>query len=137
MPPDDIGYAADIRAAVDGAPEYGSLIAIDPTTLEGRPVPVRQWLVPDWVPMRRVTSIYGAGGEGKTSLAQQLATACAIENGKFLGLPVRQCNSLLLFCEDDQDEMHIRQAAINAHYGCSFTDLGAMHWFPRLGDDTA
>jgi RecA-family ATPase len=95
----------------------------------GLPVPQRQWLVRDWVPERRATALYGAGGEGKTLLAQQLATACAI-GAPWLGLPILKCNSLLLFCEDDCDEMHRRQADINAHYGCTFADLDAMLCFP-------
>ena len=107
---------------------------IDPTTFDGRPIPDRQWIVGDWVPMKRVTGLYGLGGEGKTLLAQQLATACAI--GKpWLGLRVRPCKSLLLFCEDDAEEMQRRQDAINRDYGCTFADLGAMCWLPRLGCD--
>jgi RecA-family ATPase len=110
------------------------LTPIDPATLYDIPVPPRQWLVPDWIPMKRATSLYGAGGEGKTLLAQMLATACAL-GVKFLGLPVRKCNSLLYFCEDDLDEMHRRQDDINSHYGCTFADLSAMRWLPRLGCD--
>jgi RecA-family ATPase len=110
------------------------LVAIDPTTLHGLPVPQRQWLVPDWIPMARATSMYGSGGEGKTLLMQMLTTACALGD-KWLGMPVRQCNSLLLFCEDDAAEMHMRLADINEHFGCTLADLGAMRWLPRLGDD--
>jgi RecA-family ATPase len=50
---------------------------------------------------------------------------------------VRQCNSLLYFCEDDLDEMHRRQEDINRHYGCAFADLSAIRWLPRIGDDNA
>jgi len=106
----------------------------DPSALEGLPIPERRWLVPDWIPMARATGLYGAGGEGKTLLAQLLGTACAIDK-LWLGLRTRKCRSLLFFAEDDQDEMHIRQAAINEHYGCSFKDLGAMRWAPMLGED--
>lgn len=109
-------------------------ISIDPATLYGLPVPQRQWLVPDWIPMARATSLYGAGGEGKTLLAQMLATSCAI-GALWLGLRVRRCNSVLQFCEDDLDEMHRRQEDINRHYGCTFADLRAMRWLPRLGED--
>ena len=112
------------------------LFPIDPAILEGLPIPPRQWLVPDWVPMSRATSLYGAGGEGKTLIAQMLATACTVGD-KWLGLPVRRCRSLLVFCEDDQDEMHRRQADINQYFGCTFVDLTAMRWLPRLGADNA
>lgn len=110
--------------------------AIDPATLADLPVPPRRWLVPDWVPLSRATALYGAGGEGKTLLAQQLATACAI-GAEWLGLPVLRCRSILLYAEDDLDEMHRRQEDINRHYNCSFRDLGAMRWMPRLGSDNA
>lgn len=112
------------------------LNAIDPASLAGIPVPPRQWLVPDWVPQHRATVLYGAGGEGKTLIAQQLATACALGE-PWLGLPVVTCNSLLLSCEDDLEEMHRRQEDINVLYGCSFDSLGAMRWLPRLGEDNA
>jgi RecA-family ATPase len=109
---------------------------INPAGLEGKSVPERRWLVPNWIPLARATSIYGAGGEGKTLLAQMLATACAI--GKpWLGQSTMRCNSVLQFCEDDLDEMHRRQEDINRHYECTFADLGAMRWLPRLGDDNA
>jgi hypothetical protein len=111
------------------------LLPVNPATLEGLPVPERHWLVPHWIPMSRATSLYGGGGEGKTLLAQLLATACAIEGGKWVGLPVKRCNVLLFFCEDDIKEMHRRQADINAYYRCTFADLDAMRWLPRLGDD--
>jgi hypothetical protein len=62
------------------------LDAVNPVDLLGIPVPPRQWLVADWIPMSRVTAIYGAGGEGKTLLGQMLATACAIE-ARFSGCP--------------------------------------------------
>jgi RecA-family ATPase len=127
---------ADRQPRSNGAddPAASPFQQINPTSLAGKPVPVRQFLVADWVPMVRVTGLYGSGGEGKTTIVQQLATACAIGHTWF-GLSVRQCNSLLLFCEDDLDEMHRRQEVINASYGCDFASLEAMRWLPRLGDD--
>src|SRR3954452_21376748 len=92
----------------DGGASIEPLSPIDPTVLHGVPVPDRPWLVPGWVPMVRPTGLYGAGGEGKTLIAQQLATACAIGT-EWLGLPARRCTSLLIYCEDDRDEMHRRQ----------------------------
>lgn len=35
------------------------ITVIDPTTLDGLPVPPRQWLVGDWIPMARATALYG------------------------------------------------------------------------------
>jgi RecA-family ATPase len=127
---------ADAQQRANGHASGPILAPIDPATLQDIPVPQRQWLVPDWVPMARVTALYGSGGEGKTLLAQMLATAAAI-GGEWLGLPVHQCNSLLYFCEDDLEEMQRRQDDINQHHGCDFADLSAIRWLPRLGDDNA
>jgi RecA-family ATPase len=135
LPTDALEEAKAAAPTMNGrAKKPIELLPIDPTTLAAIPVPERRWLVPDWIPMARATSLYGAGGEGKTLLAQMLATACTI-GAEWLGMPVRKCNSLLYFCEDDLDEMHRRQADINSHYGCTFADLGAMRWLPRLGED--
>ena len=139
---------AELRAEAEGLREqhrkanangHGGeepLVPIDPTKYHGLPVPQRRWLVPGWVPMARATGLYGGGGEGKTLLAQMLATACALGE-PWLGLPVRRCNSVLQFCEDDEEEMWRRQEDINRLYGCTFADLGAMRWLPRLGFDSA
>jgi RecA-family ATPase len=112
----------------------GRLNLIDPATLTGVPVPEREWIVPDWIPAKRVTGLYGRGGEGKTTLAQMLATAAAIGQ-TWLGMPVRRCRSILFFCEDDEDEMHLRQNAINHHYDCTWEDLANMRFLPRLGHE--
>jgi RecA-family ATPase len=106
---------------------------VDPTTLEGLAVPERQWVVPDWIPFGVVTALYGPGGTGKSLLVQQLITTAAI-GGRWLGMPVTPVRSLAVFCEDDDDELHRRQAAINRLYGCGFADLGAVKWLPRLGE---
>jgi RecA-family ATPase len=113
---------------------------IDPRTLKGLPVPVREFIVTPWIPKRRATGLYGIGGAGKSTLMQMLCTSCALDPIKFphanwLGLPVRHCRSVLLFAEDDVDEMHARQDEINRAFGCIYDDLGAMLWLPRLGTD--
>jgi len=116
------------------AEDKAAFTLFDPTTLEGKPVPERQWAVRDWIPMARTTALYGAGGEGKTLLAQMLATAAATDQ-LWLGLRARHLRSILFFAEDNLDEMHIRQTAINEHYGCSFRNLDAVRWAPMLGED--
>ena len=60
-------------------PNYRSpkLKTIDPINLEGKTIPPRRWIVPDWVPVGVTTLLYGDGGLGKSLLAMQLATACA------------------------------------------------------------
>jgi RecA-family ATPase len=128
--PLSLGYVPKPKTAA--APEPLRVVRV--FTLQGKPVPQRRWLVPDWIPWRRVTGLYGAGGEGKTLLAQMLMTACALGQ-PWIGLPVKKVKVLGIFCEDDEDELHERQDAINKFYGCEFSDLENMRWIARLGFD--
>jgi RecA-family ATPase len=121
--------------------ENDKLVGINPCSLEGLPVSARRFIVTPWIPMRRATGLYGVGGAGKTTLMQMLCTSAALDpvkfpNANWLGLPVQRYRSVLLFCEDDLDEMHARQEEINRAYGCNFSDLDAMLWLPRLGSDS-
>jgi RecA-family ATPase len=108
---------------------------LNPRDWAGLPIPERRWIVPDWIPRGVVTSLYGPPGIGKSLLAQQLMTATALER-PWLGMAVEPMRSLGVFCEDDDDELHRRQAAINRQlHGCDFADLGGMLLLPRLGED--
>jgi hypothetical protein len=134
-PPSDFGAnrAGNGHArGADGDWHHHPVSLFDPTGLDAIAVPRRRWVVGDWIPWGRVTGLYGHGGEGKTLLAQQLQTATALGQ-PWIGLPVTPVRSISFFCEDDLDEMHIRQYDINALYGVSFADLGNMRWVPRLG----
>lgn len=112
------------------------LRTLDPLTLIDKPVPERSWLVENWIPDRNVTMLGGDGGLGKSLLAMQLMTAAAIGRD-WLGLGVKPCKALGLFCEDDEDEIHRRQAAINEHYGIGFGDLENLNWVVRPEQDSA
>jgi RecA-family ATPase len=104
--------------------------------LQDRPIPPRRWLAEGLVPIRNVTMLAGDGGLGKTLAAMQLATATVI--GKpWLGVNINETGpAICVLCEDELDELHRRQQAINDHYGISFADLqGRLLWLPRVGDD--
>lgn len=107
---------------------------INAADLQGKTVPDRQWLWPDWIPMGVVTAIYGDGGTGKSLIAQQLMTSCATGR-EFLGEEVMQCEVLGVFCEDDEDELQRRQHKINQAYGIDFSDLQGMHWISRVAGE--
>jgi RecA-family ATPase len=119
------------RALGDDAPV---LAPIDPITWHGRNIPERRWIVPDWIPHGTVTAIYGDGGVGKTLVAQQLLTACALGR-PWLGKETTPCRAMGFLCEDGADELHRRQAAICAHYGAALGDLENMRLFSRVADD--
>lgn len=78
----------------------------------------------------------GDGGIGKSLALQQLGTAAAVGRA-WLGLETKPCKSLMMFCEDDEDELHRRQARINAHYDCEYGDLEGMEFMARVGQESA
>lgn len=123
-----------IEAAVmpNGAP--APLRPLDFVAWQGRDIPLRRWLVDDWIPMCHVSALYGDGGTGKSLLAQQLMTAAA--TGKpWIGRGVTACKALGVFCEDDEEELLRRQDAINRTLGVDFGDLERMIAFSRVGED--
>lgn len=125
------GHLQPRRPAFDPAFKLGW---IDPTALNGKEVPEREWLVEGLIPARAVTMINGDGGLGKSLLAMQLMTCCAIDQ-PWLGRDTAHVKAMGVFCEDDRDELHHRQEAINKHYGCSFADLGDCRWLSRVGNE--
>ena len=76
-------------------------------SLEGKPVPEREWLVPGLIPAGNVTLLYGDGGTGKSLFALQLASSTAI-GALFFGRPVEQGRVEFLTAEDSLDELHRR-----------------------------
>ncbi len=109
---------------------------VDPITLDGKPIPERRWLVDDWVPAGTVTMLAGDGGVGKSLLAQQLLT-CAAVGKDWLGQRTMPCRAIGLFCEDDGDELHRRQDAINRHLDIGFADLENLQWVSRVGEENS
>jgi RecA-family ATPase len=122
--------AVSLSEIAIGAPH---LRCIDPRSWQGKPLPERLWIAAQWIPCGVATGLYGPPGYGKTLLLQQLMTASALAGKAWLGLPTRTVRSIGFFCEDDEDELHRRQAAINQAYECDFGDLGAMRIISRLG----
>lgn len=80
---------------------------IDPRSWSGKPLPQREWLVENWIPMNHVTALYGDGGMGKTLIAQQLLTSVATGR-EWLGLKVKRLRSFGLLCEDHEDDLHLK-----------------------------
>jgi RecA-family ATPase len=111
--------------------------SFDPSEWANLPVPQRQWLVQDLIPMRKVTALYGDGGTGKTLLAMQLMVACPL-GIPFLGLDVRQGRVYALLAENDIADTHITLDAISRHHGVGLADLkGKIRIAPRAGYDNA
>jgi RecA-family ATPase len=107
---------------------------IDPREWAGQPLPERQWLVEDWIPLNYVTALYGDGGVGKTLLAHQLLTAVAT-GGEWLGMPVRRCKAFGLLCEDHAEDLHLSQEHINAASWLTYGHLGDLRLWSSVGFD--
>jgi RecA-family ATPase len=102
--------------------------------LEGRPIPPREWLVPDLIPHRTVTLFSGDGGTGKSLLALQLAVAAATD-GRWIGRDAAGGSVLYLSAEDDTDELHRRLADILAASSRTFRDLQHLTLRSLAGED--
>lgn len=114
-------------------------LTICASSLHGKPVPKRKWLVQDMIPSRQVTLLYGDGGTGKSLLALQLAVAVALRRKRelqdWLGMPVLPGKAIYLGAEDEQDEMHIRLSDILTSELATFEDMDDLHIRSLAGED--
>lgn len=107
-------------------PEAPTVIKwVDPNEWEGATPPVRRFIVGGMIPDGEVTLLTGAGGVGKTLLAQQLAT-CVSQGLPFLGRPTIQSRVMLFLCEDSEDELQLRQRDINLTMGLDLVELSPV-----------
>ena len=114
--------------------DFDALETIDPLIWDGAVVPERRWIVPEMIPEGYVTMISGDGGVGKSLLMLQLLVSAAL--GKpWLGLPVRRCKCIGVFCEDDADELHGRLDSILKSYDATYADLGDLRLVCRVDED--
>jgi RecA-family ATPase len=105
-----------------------------PTKWHGREPPQLDWIVDGCFLRGTVAMLNGDGGLGKSLLMQQLTTAAAI-GLPWLGLTTKACKTFAMFCEDDEDELERRQAAINEHYGVENGDLDKQLYISRVGQE--
>lgn len=102
--------------------------------LDGKPIPSRQWHVPELIPAGTVTTLNGDGGTGKSLAALQLAVATALGR-HWLGQEVTQGSALFISAEDDRDEMHRRLADIAQAEAVSLADLDGLTLRSLAGKD--
>lgn len=131
-------HAPNPRVDLDGGPAAPAEDADEgpfpASALVGEP-PARRWIIPDWLPAGEATGLYGDGGVGKTLLAQQIAAAVAT-GSPFMGMLTTQMPVLAILCEDDRDELHRRQHAINRWLDCAMHPLlNQLGLWPRVGKE--
>jgi RecA-family ATPase len=86
------------------------------------PIPERQWAIRDRVPLHQVGLFSGEGGAGKSIIEIMKDVAHATAKDWCGSLP-EPGPAFYIGAEDSVDELHIRLAAIAAHYGVTFADL--------------
>ncbi len=102
--------------------------------LKGKPVPARQWLVPELVPQKTVTLFSGDGGTGKSLLALQLAVAVTART-KWIGNAVADGRVIFLSAEDDDEELHRRLDDILQAEGRHYDDVAGLTLRSLAGED--
>jgi len=119
----------------DAPPPNNAIDLIFPATWQGKDVPVRQWVWDQWIPVGAVTGLGGPPGAAKSTFAQIISTHYAI-GLDCLGSRIERGRALYVSCEDDPDELHRRQARINAALEIQMTDLDNLLLESRLGKDS-
>ena len=123
-------------ASSGGSPEDDGLLPklVPHTFVQGKVLPPREWVVPGWVPMNKVTLLQGDGGDGKTLLMRQLQASTALRE-PWVGLPCEEVVSCGFYTEDDDYDVEEGQAALDAHYGKFVAGSGKMFVFERDGEE--
>jgi RecA-family ATPase len=102
--------------------------------LDGRPVPPRLWHVDGLIPQNTVTSLYGAGGTGKSLLALQLAVATA-SGTPWIGQEISDLGDVIyLSAEDDHEELHRRLSDVATAAHLTLSDLPRLHYRSLVGE---
>ena len=87
-----------------------------------KPIPSRQWAVPDRIPAGNVTLLSGEGAIGKSLLLLQLSAAHALGRD-WIGTMPQPGPVMYLSCEDDDDELCRQLEATAKHYGAPRNEL--------------
>ena len=109
---------------------------IDMSNWDNEPIPERKWAIKDRVPINQAGLFSGEGGTGK-SIIELMKNAAHVLGKDWLGSLPESGPAFYLGAEDDVTELHIRIAAIAAHYGATFKQLisGGLRVLCLLGQD--
>src|ERR1019366_6326575 len=83
------------------------------------------------------TILSGDGATGKTTILLQLCDA-VVRGTDWLSGVIEEVGPVMFVTgEEDGDEIHRRLAAVNAHTGRGFAELGGLHFVCLPGEDAA
>jgi RecA-family ATPase len=117
-------------------PKQEPLKWLDMSTWDHAPIPERKWAIQDRVPLKQAGLFSGEGGTGK-SIIELMKNVAHVTAKDWLGTMPEPGPAIYLGAEDDEEEIHIRLAAIAKHYGVTFKQLidGGLNILPLLGED--
>lgn len=104
------------------------------SSLKGKTVKAREWLVHGLIPQKTVTLFSGDGGTGKSLLALQLAVGVATGRG-WIGKAVSDGAVIYISAEDDDDELHRRVDDILRADGRTYDELSRLTLRSLAGED--
>lgn len=125
-----------LERAQQQEPEPPPLAWIDLKKWHGEPIPERKWGILNRVPRKQAGLFSGEGGTGKSIIELMKDVAHVTGKDWLCSLP-EPGPTFYLGAEDDEDELHIRLAAIAEHYGTTFEELakGGLHVLCLFGQD--
>ncbi|MGQ0277528.1 AAA family ATPase [Sphingopyxis sp. Q841] len=115
---------ASAQEAEDALTPFPTLDLVTLASTEPHP---KEFVIPGFAPAGEVTLFTGPGSSGKSLLSQQLGTGAAV-GVETLRLELEQANTIYLTCEDDEAQLHWRQAHICAALDIPMESLaGKLH----------
>jgi RecA-family ATPase len=132
-------YAIKLQLIVDDSDQrlrQRSPKWVDMSNWDNEPVPERQWAIRDRVPTNQAGLFSGEGGTGK-SIIELMKDVAHVTGKEWLRSLPEPGPAFYLGAEDDENEIHIRLAAIVKHYGVTFKELieGGLYIRCPLGED--
>src|SRR5258708_6297011 len=130
------GLAAVEQVSIAPETRDAPLQWLDMSAWDHKPVPEREWAIRDRVPLKQAGLFSGEGGTGK-SIIELMKNVAHVTARDWLGSMPEPGPAFYLGAEDDENEIHIRLAAIAKHYGVTFKELteGGLRVLPLLGKD--
>jgi AAA domain len=124
----DAAETANKLPRVDWVPA-APLALITPAQWRGVPIPPMRWLATGRIPATDVAILSGDGGQGKTTVALQLAVSVAAGLGDWLGTVCEQGPVIVFSGEEDEPEMRRRLDRVARKRGLEADKIENLHFY--------